>query len=245
MRISIVVPVLNEAAGIKTCLDNLLKLEGDFEIIVSDGGSCDGTIDIVKKIVSENSIRINIKLIQNTRPGRAIQMNAGAEAAQGEIVLFMHADCELHPSALRSIEASLNDANIIGGGFYKKYSKESLLLWVYRIGMNLIRTKFLKNLVGTNAMFIRKNVFFQLGSFPDTALLEDVIFSDRMKAKGKQVFLRPHVTASSRRYRESGVLKRIWVAYKIMYLYRVKQKQPDELKQVYQHMNRSLSGKIL
>lgn len=236
MRISIVVPVLNEAAGIKECLENLLKLEGDFEIIISDGGSQDGTAGIVKEMTS--LYPANLRLLENIRPGRATQMNAGAEAARGDLLLFLHADCRLHPMALRSIETSLKDEKIIGGGFYKKYSKETAMLSAYRAVMNFVRTKCLKNLVGTNAIFIRKNIFTLLGSFPEVALLEDVILSDRMKAHGKLTFLKPHVIASSRRYHESGVLKHIWIAYKIMYLYRVKHRQPDELKRVYQNMNR-------
>ncbi len=239
MNISIVVPVLNEAAGIRSCLENLFELEGDFEIIVADGGSLDGTVKIIKELSLKNPGRLS--LLENIRPGRSVQMNAGAEAAKGDILLFLHADCRLHSAALKKVDESLKDITVIGGGFYKRYSTENLMLWIYRAGMNLVRTKWLRNLVGTNAIFIRKDIFFQLGSFPDVVLLEDVILADRMKTKGKLVFLRPHVIASSRRYRESGVLKQIWIAFKIMYLYRIKHKQPVELKRVYQNMNRQLA----
>lgn len=236
MKISIIVPVLNEASVIQQCLEKLWKLENDFEVIVADGGSKDETVEIAKKFKLGNIHRLVI--LENIQAGRAHQMNAGADASQGEVLLFLHADCELERGALKVISDRLQDEQIIGGGFYKKYSKENLFLMIYRVAMNLIRTKWLKNLVGTNAIFIRRERFFQLGKYPEVTLLEDVILSDRLKRAGKLVFLKPHVISSSRRYYRGGILKRIWIAYKIMYLFRLRRRSPDELGHVYQQLTR-------
>lgn len=97
-----------------------------------------------------------------------------------------------------------------------------------------MRTQWLKNLVGTNAICIRKNVFAQLGKFPTVSLLEDVMLSDRMEKRGKPIFLKPHVIVSSQRYDEAGILARIWIALRIMFLFRVMRRSPEELKNLYQ-----------
>jgi rSAM/selenodomain-associated transferase 2 len=240
MKISIIVPVLNEAAIIRKCLEKLQELESEFELIIADGGSSDETITIVKQFISGSKMPCIV--LENMQPGRAYQMNGGAEVSQGEVLLFLHADCKLEKNALLNIENRLHDQRIIGGGFYKKYSKENLPLWFYRAGMNLIRTKLLRNLVGTNAIFIRRDRFFELGAFPEVALLEDVMLSDRMKKSGELAFLKPHVVSSSRRYYAHGILKRIWIASRIMYLYRFRNVAPDELKRIYQQMSRSLTS---
>ncbi|MBL7996111.1 TIGR04283 family arsenosugar biosynthesis glycosyltransferase [bacterium] len=236
MKISIVVPVLNEANVIGSCLAKLLEWEDDIEIIVADGGSRDETVPIAKQMAAGSRKRLQV--LENLKPGRAFQMNAGADAATGDVLLFLHADCTLHQGSLNAICEHLKDETIIGGGFYKKYSVENFSLRIYRIAMNVIRTRWMKNLVGTNAIFVRKQAFVQLGKFNEVSLLEDVMLSDRMKKAGRLIFLKPHVVSSSRRYYEAGILRRIWIAYKIMYLYRIKHRSPDELKSIYTQMTR-------
>lgn len=232
MKISIIIPVLNEAAVIENCLEKLTELRQDCEIIIADGGSRDDTLKIVKQFQVQNPERMTV--LEGLKPGRAFQMNAGADAAEGDVLLFLHADCELGDGALPALTKCLQNSAIIGGGFYKRYSNENIFLKLYRIVMNVIRTQWLKNLVGTNAIFIRKNVFFQLGKFPTVPLLEDVMLSDRMKKKGKPVFLKPHVIVSSRRYDEGGIFTRIWIALRIMFLFRVMHRSPEKLKNLYQ-----------
>ena len=221
---------------VRYCLEQLPDLEDDYEVIVVDGGSRDETVAIARQI--ESTGRNRVRVLENIKEGRAFQMNAGAQIANGDILLFLHVDCKLDRKALRVITECMRDEDIIGGGFYKKYSTENIPLRLYRAAMNVIRTKWLRNLVGTNAIFVRKKIFFKIGKYPEVPLLEDVMFSDKMKKAGSLKFLKPYVITSSRRYYKSGILKRIWIAYKIMYLYRIRHKAPVELKNIYQQMKK-------
>ncbi len=229
MKISIIVPTYNEAEIIRQPLQRFSLGSGAFEIIFVDGGSSDDTVQIIRE--SKNP---SIKIISATPSQRARQMNAAAREANGDILLFLHADCELPAIALSRIQEALQDARIIGGGFYKKYTEESLFLTIYRITNNLIRTKFFGNLVGTNALFIRRTIFFELGGYPEVPILEDVMLCDLMKSRGKLIFLKPHVISSSRRYLKSGILRRMTIALKIIFLYRVRKWPAEKLKKIYQ-----------
>ncbi len=118
--ISIIMPVLNEEVVIEKALKNLTKQKGDFELIVVDGGSTDQTTEIAKRYAD---------IIVSDR-GRACQMNAGAKVANGDILLFLHADSKLHDDALIKLENVMNNKEMIGGAF--KYAIDDPL-WFYRI----------------------------------------------------------------------------------------------------------------
>ncbi len=235
MRISIIVPVLNEERLIRGCLEKIGELDGDFEVIVVDGGSTDGTVQMAGFF--ERAGSRPVRVMTQIPGGRASQMNAGARSADGEVLLFLHADGELGRSALKSIERCLDNSDVVGGGFYKKYFPENTILKLYRIMLNGIRTRLMKNLVGTNAMFLRRKIFFELGGFPEVELLEDVMLSDRMKNRGRVASLLPHTITSARRYHQSGIWHRIWIAFKIMFLYRCMQVSPAELRRIYTKAN--------
>jgi len=229
MNISIIVPTLNEELLIAGFLQRLMRWPKLTEIIVVDGGSNDRTQEILRSI-SHPALRV---FQEPGLRGRARQMNFGAQMAGGDVLLFLHVDCELPEAALLQIEKAVMDTSVIGGGFYKKYAEENTALKFYRGLMNVIRTKWMRNLVGTNAIFIRRKVFFELGQYPDIPLLEDVILCDRMKSNGSLAFLKPHVIVSSRRYYHAGVWKRMWIALKILYFFRIRHMAPEKLKEIY------------
>ena len=113
--ISVIIPTLNEAATLESFLQNLLSQVGRFEIILADGGSSDGTLEVLNRFSG-------IRLIKSGG-GRGRQMNEGAREARGEILLFLHADTTLPPHAFRKIEAALADSSVEAGSFYLKFDQ--------------------------------------------------------------------------------------------------------------------------
>lgn len=227
-RLSVIVPVLNEATTVGPFVAHHIDMPGLHELIVVDGGSTDGTVDNLREFGSR------IRIMNAERRGRAAQMNTGASAASGDVLMFLHVDCILHKeSFVRVQRAFTTDPALVGGGFLKKYSKENFLLTCYRMAMNGIRTRLLRNLVGTNAMFIRKDLFQKIGGFDEVPILEDVILCDRMKKIGRLAVLTPHVRSSSRRYSGQGLFRRMWIAFRILFLYRVMKTPLHELKRMY------------
>ena len=109
MKISVIIPTLNEAEGIGASLNSIIRQPEEFEIIVVDGGSADGTADVARRYA---------RIIQGEQRGRAIQMNAGAGQACGEVLVFLHADSRLPDNALSLLRNALIDPRIIGGNFY-------------------------------------------------------------------------------------------------------------------------------
>src|SRR5215216_5928594 len=118
MKISIVIPALNEVENIEACLTSVSIQPGEFEVLVVDGKSIDGTAAIAER---------QAKVISSER-GRAVQMNAGACQVQGEILLFLHADSTLHPNALTRLRHTLQDTRIVGGTFTLRFDSDKLLL---------------------------------------------------------------------------------------------------------------------
>jgi len=197
LSLSIVVPTLNEADHMEPLLTGLAALrEAGAEIILADGGSDDGTADL-----ADNSIRV-----LHAPRGRARQMNTGAATAQGDWLLFLHADTRL-PSA---VEEMLRKAMADGGpdwGFFpvRLTGKAPLLRWIEK-GINW-RSRWSRIATGDQAVFIRKSRFEALGGFADIPLMEDIEFCKRLKQNGAQplIFGQP-VTTSSRRWEERGIL---------------------------------------
>lgn len=207
--ISIIVPILNEASNIKTCIEKIKKLKGEKEIIFVDGGSKDNP----KKIIGNSGKYIL------TDSGRAKQMNAGAELSEGEILLFLHCDTSLPSKSLETVRIVLKENKIIGGGFLHSFDKNNLFCRIISLSAN-IRTFTSHIFFGDQAIFIRKSTFSEMNGYRELPLFEDWDFSSRMKKFGKTKVIKKRICTSSRRIKHWGKIKTlyIWWGLSILYL---------------------------
>lgn len=218
LSISVIIPTLNEAETIR---DTLLATAGlGFrEIIVVDGGSTDRTRAIVTETASDlRPTETAGLLLLTAKPGRAVQLNAGARAAVGEVLLFLHADTRLPSQAKTSIDTALADRPAVGGRFDVQFDIPSVWGYVISALMNL-RSRLTRISTGDQALFVRTAVFEELGGFPEIPLMEDVEFTARLKRRGRIVALRDVVTTSYRRWRLRGPLRTIALMWILRFLY--------------------------
>ena len=199
-RLSVVVPALNEAAGIRAALEALAPLRArGHEVIVADGGSTDGTREIAAALCD---------LVLSAPRGRALQMNAGARAASGDVLVFLHADTRL-PADFLIPESSL------WGRFDVRIEGRHPLLKVVAWSMNL-RSRLTGIATGDQAMFVRREAF---PGFPEIALMEDIALSRLLKRRGRPTCLSQKAVTSGRRWESRGVLRTIVLMWSLRLLY--------------------------
>ena len=163
MKISVIIPVLNEVKDILSCLHSAKTQPGEFELLVIDGGSVDGTVEVA---------RHQAKVIRSEQ-GRAVQMNSGARQSTGEVLLFLHADSCLPAGAFLSMEQVLADPRIVGGTFRLRFNRQAFLL---RVIAFFTRFKFRYFHYGDQGIFVRRSVFEELDGFAEIPFMEDVDF---------------------------------------------------------------------
>ena len=218
MKLSIVIPTLNEAAGIARTLEALAPLRANgHEVIVADGGSEDGTRELAAALAD--------RVIAAAR-GRARQMNAGAAAAAGDALLFLHADTRLPPRADQAVIEALRDR--AWGRFDVRIDGRSPLLAVVAFFMNL-RSRWSGIATGDQAIFARRESF---PGFPEIALMEDVAFSKAMKRQSPHACLRYKAVTSGRRWERRGVLRTMLLMWQLRLAYFLGT-SPDELARRY------------
>lgn len=199
LAVSIVVPVLNEAATVRTALSRLCRDFRDCEVIVVDGGSTDATARLAAPFAT----------VVHSGRGRAKQMNAGARHATGDVLWFIHADTAVAPEALTQIRACLGgDPRVVGGGLTIRFDRGTPGL-NYLAWTSNARARRLHHIFGDQAMFIRRTVFDELGGFPDLAIMEDLEMSRRLARRGRLCVLPATSTASSRRLVAHGTWRMI------------------------------------
>ena len=193
MQISIIVPVSNEAPLIRRFLAHLRERAPGAEIIVADGGSTDGTADLAPGFCD--------RLVESQRD-RARQMNAGANAARGDILWFVHADVELPSQSLDEIMRIMEDSNVVGG--YFRIRLPGAL--IYRLTDNLAHYAgmLLRMRCGDHGIFCRRTAFVDVGGFPTVPLMEDVEFFRRLHRYGRVVHSEKRIVVSPRRYEVIG-----------------------------------------
>jgi rSAM/selenodomain-associated transferase 2 len=191
--VSIVVPALNEARRIESCLQQLNRDFPDCELVVVDGGSTDGTFDVAAR--HGYTIR--------SAAGRATQMNAGAAATTGDVLWFIHVDCQVPADALTLLRQAVQDRSVIGGGLTLRFDQRSPGLDYLAVSSNL-RARRLHWIFGDQAMFVRRDVFDSVGGFPAIPLMEDLEMSRILRRRGRLVVLPTTVTASARRLVDQG-----------------------------------------
>jgi rSAM/selenodomain-associated transferase 2 len=195
-KISIVIPVLNEANAICDVLAQVLKAR-EVEIIVVDGGSHDETVTLAQSM--------GVKVISATA-GRANQMNAGAVVATGEILLFLHADTRLPGKFETFIRRALQDPKTVAGAFELQIDARLRGLRAIEAMVNL-RSRLLHLPYGDQAIFLKSSVFRKLGGFPNLPIMEDFELIRRLRTLGKIAIAPAPVLTSGRRWQKLGVVK--------------------------------------
>jgi rSAM/selenodomain-associated transferase 2 len=231
MTISVIIPTFNEEKTIAAALIQTAVL-GFEELIVVDGGSRDGTADIVASHMHspQNPALSPIRFVQAPR-GRARQMNEGVKASRGEILLFLHADTQLPSTARQDIEAAMEDRQVVGGRFDVEFDCHTIFSSVISTMMNR-RSRWSGLATGDQALFVRRQVFEQLGGFTDIPLMEDIDFSRRLKRMGQTAPLRSRVVTSYRRWETHGPIRTILLMWALRFLYWIGV-SPQRLQQFY------------
>ncbi len=204
--VSVVIPTLNEAEGIRELVEELVRLGAD-EIVVSDGGSTDGTLERVPPPA---------RLVQG-RANRGEQMNAGARAASGDVLLFLHADARPAPGAIDAIRRAMSGDGAVGGNLSIRYEGgDPPARWFTRI--NRWRRR-LGVFYGDSGIFCRRSVFESLGGYKPYPVLEDYDFARRLRKAGRLALLDTPILVSARRWRRGGLWRTLWSWFWIQALY--------------------------
>jgi rSAM/selenodomain-associated transferase 2 len=209
-KLSIILPVLNEAALIGTALQALQDVrQRGAELVVVDGGSSDDTVQLATALADRVVV---------AGAGRARQMNGGAELASGERLLFLHLDSELPEGAMEFIEQQCGSTANHWGWFDVRLSHPGFAYRVIARFMNL-RARLSRVCTGDQALFLSRPLFEQVGGFPELPLMEDVAMSKRLRQLSPPVVCKQPVIASSRRWEEKGLLNTVLLMWKLRLLY--------------------------
>jgi rSAM/selenodomain-associated transferase 2 len=187
MKISTIIPTLNEAQNLKLLLAQLEATPGIHEVIVSDGGSTDGT-----RKLANRRVRLTV-----SEPGRGLQLRAGARAATGDVLFFLHADVVSPPDLAAQIEWAVK-AGYVGGNFRLRYHDGGLLgRWLESLAPIYRR---LGRYYGDSGLFVQRDAYETFGGFPAIPIMEDIVFVKRMEQFGKTTYLPGPITSSARRW---------------------------------------------
>ena len=211
MRLSIIIPILNEANRIPQLFEELEQLQqSNCEIIIVDGGSTDNSVEI-----AENS---GFRVEKSTR-GRAHQMNTGAEKASGSALLFLHADTQLPDTADTLIKKIFSDNPSSCWGYFRvRIGGHSKVLYIVGLMMNL--RSYLTNIVtGDQVIFVKKEAFLKAGCFPEQLLMEDIELSKKLCRLSRPSCINCHVITSGRRWELYGVWKTIFLMWRLRWDY--------------------------
>jgi rSAM/selenodomain-associated transferase 2 len=194
LKVSIIVPTLNEAQGLNETLTQIQQL-CPHELIVSDGGSDDNTLKIAKNFTEH---------VLKGPAGRALQMNAGAQIATGDIFLFLHADSRIEPASYEKMLLSLKNLKKIGGAFSLCIESDKWSLRLITRFANL-RSKYLGMAYGDQAFFVRNPIFQQMNGFYEFPICEDLDFFKRLRKLGPVILLKEKALTSPRRWMKEGI----------------------------------------
>lgn len=203
--LAIVIPVLDEAPRIGELLRELQPLrQAGVELVVADGGSRDGTPEIAAAFADA---------VIDAPRGRARQMNAGAAASRGDILLFLHADTLLPPAGVAAVMAAIEDG-AQWGRFDVRIAGQAPLLRVVARMMNW-RSRLTGIATGDQAMFVTRAAFDAVGGFPPIALMEDIALSRALRRLGRPASLAARVVTSGRRWDENGAWRTIFLMWRL------------------------------
>lgn len=187
MKLSVVIPTLNEAANIGALLERLLDAPGVREVVVADGGSTDGTVELVRPPVR----------LTRSEPGRGMQLRAGAREVTGDVLLFLHADV-LPPRDVAAQIAGAIEAGYVGGNFRLRYPEGGALgRWLEALAPAY---RSLGRYYGDSGLFVRRDVYEACGGFPHIPIMEDIVFVRRMERAGPTAYLPGPMVSAARRW---------------------------------------------
>jgi rSAM/selenodomain-associated transferase 2 len=209
VRLSLLVPVLDEARALGGLLDHLDGLDGDWEVILADGGSSDATVAL--------AAARGARVIAAPR-GRAVQMNAAAAAAGGDVLVFLHADSRLPPDAHATLVRALADPATVGGNFALRFDGEDRFARV--LGAWYAVQRRLGVYYGDSTIWVRRTAFDALGGYRALEIMEDYDFARRLERHGATACLPGPALTSGRRWRAHGVGRTVatWVVIRWAFL---------------------------
>jgi rSAM/selenodomain-associated transferase 2 len=204
MRISIIVPVFNEASLIRPFLRHLRERAPGAQVIIADGGSSDGTAQLAAGFCD--------RLVESER-GRARQMNAGARAAHGDVLWFLHVDAEVPQGCLNEVAHVLANPNVVGGYFRIRLPRSP----IYRLTDSFAHYAgiLLRIRCGDHGIFSRRTAFLEMGGFPEVPLMEDAEFFRQLHRYGRVRYSEQRILVNPRRYESVGRV-RLTLAYAII-----------------------------
>lgn len=215
LQVAVIIPARNEAATIAVTALSARKAGAD-EVIAVDGESRDGTPEAARPVVDTVIL---------SPAGRARQMNAGAKIARGDILLFLHADTTLPEGAIASIREAMRRDDVLGGAFSVLLGASPDAPPMRRAALHLtsrminLRSRLFRAYTGDQAIFLRRDVFEEIGAFPEIPLMEDVELSRSLTRRGKTILLPTEVTTSARRWESHGVLRTILLMWGLRLAY--------------------------
>lgn len=220
--VSVIIPVLNEEAAIARAVRSA-RIAGASEVIVADGGSEDGTV--------RAAIDAGARVVAGPR-GRGPQLNAGAAASSGNVLLFLHADGVLPRTAVSQIHAALGDRSVVGGNFRIHFGRDRHARFLAAF-YHVIRQ--LTVYYGDSAIWSRREHFEAVGGFPPYPLMEDLKFVHLLRKRGRMAYLDGPVQASPRRWQQGGLLRTwsSWVVIQTLYFCNV---PPARLAKLYRQI---------
>ena len=208
ISLSIIIPVRNEASHLPSLLNALQKRKSDnTEVIVVDGCSEDDTLNVICQRKNR---------ILHSEPGRAQQMNTGAQHAKGEYLWFLHADSKVDFDFESIIESGLKNKK--WGWFNVRLSNTKIIFRVIELMMNY-RSKITSVATGDQGIFIHKNIFIEQGLFPSIALMEDVKFSKKIRSSESPFISDTPLETSARRWEEDGPIRTIFKMWTLRLLF--------------------------
>ena len=214
-EISIIIPTLNEEKTISQCLGTVVNIPG-IEIIVSDGGSTDSTVEIAGQ-------HSDVKVVSSLA-GRSIQMNNGAACARGEILLFLHADCILPREDVLKIRQIFDSGKFVGGAFQIRLLSDKFTYRWLEMGINF-RSKAFKLPYGDQGLFVKRSIFERLGGFREMPICEDLDFVYRLRRKyGEIAILNGRISSSVRTWKNRGIFRTSFRNQLLLYSYMIRQK---------------------
>ena len=227
MRLSIIIPALNEAAVIERAISAAWQAGAD-EVILADGGSQDNTVPLAQAAGCQ---------VVTSRPGRARQQNVGAARATGDILLFQHADNWLEETALSQVKNALQNPNLVAGAFRQRIDFPGRLYRYLERG-NAWRARCWGLPYGDQGIFLRRQTFEQVGRFPEVPLMEDVLLMQRVRRKRRPILLAGPIHIDARRWQRHGIVRqtiRNWTLLAALQL----GASPDDLARFYPRHDRS------